>query len=209
MISFRSKSKSNSKLNIGGDENNNGLRLQMRLPIDDIFHVEDAHDQISMKKYNGRAFEIHSSVKSIIVFAKNIKEKTEWLLAMTECLEKVQNGILYNGKTRYELSSAVWVPDNWSDSCMVDNCRKKFNSLTNRRHHCRWCGKLICSTCGKYKLAHKLDANSMIKPVCKQCYNLYHARFRATSDAKLYRESDQDDDDETSVMTKIDKNNEQ
>lgn len=187
----RSSSNGNAEDNINGN-----YRLQMRLPIDDIFHVEDVYDEIPMEKYNGRAFEIHSSVKSIIVYASDMKEKAEWLLALNRCFTKVQNSVLYSGKTRHELSAAVWIPDDWSDYCMVDDCKRKFNSLTTRRHHCRWCGKLICSTCGKYKLAHKIHSNSMVKPVCKECYNRHHMRFRANTNANLYHSGDDEDDDE-------------
>ena len=179
------------------DETQSGLRLQMRMPIDDVFFVKDVHHQIPMKKYGGRAFEIHSSVKSIIVYAENIKEKTEWLLALTECFERVQNGSLYKGKTRYELASAVWIPDDWAICCMVKECRKKFNSITNRRHHCRWCGRLICGSCsGKYELAHKINKDQMVRPVCKECFDKYHQRFRARTNAALYESDDEQVGDE-------------
>ena len=38
---------------------------------------------------------------------------------------KIQNGVRYDGKTRYELSAAVWIPDDWSDCCMVKDCKTK------------------------------------------------------------------------------------
>ena len=195
-VPFKSRRRSQSN---GNEEDEFGsMRLQMRMPIDDVFHVKDVYDEIPMEKYNGRAFEIHSSVKSIIVYAKDMKEKAEWLLSLTQCFEKIQKGIIYNGKIRHELSSAVWIPDDWSNYCMVDDCKKKFNSLTTRRHHCRWCGKLICSTCGKYKLAHKIHKNSMVKPVCKECYNRHHSRFRANTNAVLYNEEEMEDDEDMS-----------
>ena len=40
--------------------------------------------------------------------------------------------------------SSSWEPDNSSDGCRV--CKKNF-SLVRRRHHCRSCGRLICSKC--------------------------------------------------------------
>ncbi|KAF1331569.1 Myosin-like protein, partial [Globisporangium splendens] len=39
----------------------------------------------------------------------------------------------------------VWVPDTDRDDCM--ECHKKFGSLGSRRHHCRMCGRLLCSAC--------------------------------------------------------------
>merc|ERR1712156_62955 len=49
------------------------------------------------------------------------------------------------------------------------DCSTKF-SFVNRRHHCRYCGKLICSKCGKYKLTSKIDPDRIVKPVCKECF---------------------------------------
>eukprot|EP01083_Nonionella_stella_P167908 565463_1 len=158
-------------------------RLQMRMAIDDIFHVRES---VQHNKYKGKGFQIYSAVKSIIVYAQTMNEKREWLAAITSCMQSVQNGIKYQGGTRYELSSALWIPDDWSDTCMVTKCTKRFNSITTRRHHCRWCGKLICRECGKYKLRHKIHCNSMISPVCLDCYDMHHTRFRANTSALLY-----------------------
>eukprot|EP01084_Bolivina_argentea_P223780 378566_1 len=212
--STRKRDRSASMMEMMEDENaiNSNLRLQMRMPIDDIFNVKDVCDDIPMKKYNGKAFEIHSSVKSIIVYAETMKDKAEWLLALTHCFEKMQSGSKYHGKTRYELAAAVWIPDDWSDICMVDDCRKKFNSITTRRHHCRWCGKLICGSCGKYKLSHKIHLNNMVKPVCKECYNRHHHRFRANTGASLYKDDEDNDDENEQDMNEnkllnVDENN--
>ena len=41
----------------------------------------------------------------------------------------------------------VWVPDTASDRCQA--CDRKF-SLIVRRHHCRCCGRLLCSSCSSF-----------------------------------------------------------
>uniref|UniRef100_A0A2M4AAI8 Putative smad anchor for receptor activation n=3 Tax=Anopheles triannulatus TaxID=58253 RepID=A0A2M4AAI8_9DIPT len=58
-----------------------------------------------------------------------------------------------------------WVPDNATKFCM--QCNQKF-SVIKRRHHCRACGQLLCSTCCclKAKLAYLGDAEGRI---CLEC----------------------------------------
>ncbi|CAK9814819.1 Zinc finger FYVE domain-containing protein 9 [Anthophora plagiata] len=61
-----------------------------------------------------------------------------------------------------------WVPDSDAPSCML--CDVKFTVL-KRRHHCRACGKVLCSKCCnmKYKLEYQGNIDSR---VCVSCYQL-------------------------------------
>ncbi|ETI56112.1 hypothetical protein, variant [Phytophthora nicotianae CJ01A1] len=78
----------------------------------------------------------------------------------------------------------VWVPDSERPECM--ECQKKFGSLGSRRHHCRMCGRVLCSACsachvrakklpfparrrGKKNKAEKASANTR---VCNMCYEI-------------------------------------
>ncbi|KAK6052436.1 FYVE zinc finger [Cooperia oncophora] len=70
----------------------------------------------------------------------------------------------------------LWIPDDASSKCLMEGCDTVFSFL-NRRHHCRDCGWLICSTCvGKAPLS-KFQFKKEI--VCPECYdkleNLYNA----------------------------------
>lgn len=58
-----------------------------------------------------------------------------------------------------------WVPDNMTVFCM--QCNQKF-SFIKRRHHCRACGLVLCSTCcsSKAKLEYLGDVEAR---VCTQC----------------------------------------
>lgn len=60
----------------------------------------------------------------------------------------------------------VWIPDEMVENCML--CQSKFTFL-NRRHHCRKCGKCICTSCGKHKIAIEAD-DGKPKLVCDKCY---------------------------------------
>ncbi|XP_077991490.1 zinc finger FYVE domain-containing protein 26-like [Glandiceps talaboti] len=42
---------------------------------------------------------------------------------------------------------ADWVPDSAVTTCMV--CKVERFSMFNRRHHCRRCGRVVCSTCSE------------------------------------------------------------
>ncbi|XP_035743167.1 zinc finger FYVE domain-containing protein 9-like isoform X1 [Vespa mandarinia] len=61
-----------------------------------------------------------------------------------------------------------WIPDSNASSCML--CDLKFTVL-KRRHHCRACGKVLCSKCCnmKYKLEYQGNIHSR---VCVACYQL-------------------------------------
>eukprot|EP01124_Arcella_intermedia_P027294 TRINITY_DN5306_c0_g1_i1.p2 TRINITY_DN5306_c0_g1~~TRINITY_DN5306_c0_g1_i1.p2 ORF type:complete len:207 (-),score=5.96 TRINITY_DN5306_c0_g1_i1:101-721(-) len=42
--------------------------------------------------------------------------------------------------------SPEWMKDSHTKVCLNHSCRSKF-SVTNRRHHCRMCGKIFCGKC--------------------------------------------------------------
>uniref|UniRef100_A0A3B5KZW3 Zinc finger FYVE domain-containing protein 26 n=1 Tax=Xiphophorus couchianus TaxID=32473 RepID=A0A3B5KZW3_9TELE len=43
-----------------------------------------------------------------------------------------------------------WIPDTRHDLCMV--CQRERFTMFNRRHHCRRCGRLVCSACSERKM---------------------------------------------------------
>ena len=57
------------------------------------------------------------------------------------------------------------VPDSASSRCMLNKCGVKFTFL-RRRHHCRQCGRLVCSKCSSRKLAY----NNNKQRVCDECW---------------------------------------
>nr|XP_020645902.1 zinc finger FYVE domain-containing protein 16 isoform X1 [Pogona vitticeps]XP_020645903.1 zinc finger FYVE domain-containing protein 16 isoform X1 [Pogona vitticeps] len=58
-----------------------------------------------------------------------------------------------------------WVPDSEAPNCM--NCQAKF-TFTKRRHHCRACGKVFCTSCCNRKC--KLQYLDKEARVCVGCY---------------------------------------
>ena len=61
-----------------------------------------------------------------------------------------------------------WCKDEGSESCT--DCGVKF-TIYERRHHCRSCGKLFCSSCSQYQSEiEKLNIHDKVR-VCKTCYD--------------------------------------
>ncbi len=60
-----------------------------------------------------------------------------------------------------------WVKDSMVSTCM--GCSTRF-SFSERRHHCRQCGKVYCGACTNYETS--LPALNIFKPVrvCAACY---------------------------------------
>ncbi|CRK88118.1 CLUMA_CG001903, isoform A [Clunio marinus] len=58
-----------------------------------------------------------------------------------------------------------WIPDDMTDQCM--QCDAKF-SLIKRRHHCRACGLLLCSSCSSQKFF--LHYAGRDERVCLSCF---------------------------------------
>ncbi len=48
------------------------------------------------------------------------------------------------GLEKLLISKELWVPDDEAPSCF--NCNKAFVAIIIRRHHCRMCGQVFCST---------------------------------------------------------------
>lgn len=73
-----------------------------------------------------------------------------------------------------------WVPDNSTNLCM--QCGQKF-SIIKRRHHCRACGQLLCSTCCclKAKLEYLGDVEGRI---CISCDIILNQQQQALEEAQ-------------------------
>lgn len=73
------------------------------------------------------------------------------------------------------LPSPFWVPDQLCQYC--NKCGIKF-SITNRRHHCRGCGKVFCNDCSKFRhdlkmLGYNQAVESKLR-VCEDCFHKYN-----------------------------------
>ncbi|KAI3639930.1 hypothetical protein MIR68_002058 [Amoeboaphelidium protococcarum] len=60
----------------------------------------------------------------------------------------------------------IWIPDEVAQTCMV--CKCSFNVII-RRHHCRYCGAVVCSACSTHRV---IINDQTMKPqrVCDLCH---------------------------------------
>ncbi|EGC35244.1 hypothetical protein DICPUDRAFT_33732 [Dictyostelium purpureum] len=113
------------------------------------------------------AFQICSNKKSFVVFADTPELKMQWMIVLTETIEKLkEKGKTIKKEKIKHAEAPVWAPDESADNC--PKCCGPF-SLLNRRHHCRNCGALVCGKCSEMK--YKLPVTDY-KParVCNLCY---------------------------------------
>lgn len=79
------------------------------------------------------------------------------------------NGVISMYESNFKVGerAPVWIQDERASMCMA--CTREF-SVTFRRHHCRGCGKIVCSNCSKCRAPLKYNG---FKParVCVDCYN--------------------------------------
>lgn len=65
----------------------------------------------------------------------------------------------------------VWIPDSQAPTCM--SCDLRF-TFTKRRHHCRGCGKVLCSSCCNLKSRLPYMDNKEAR-VCVPCHQILEA----------------------------------
>ncbi|KAF7283085.1 hypothetical protein GWI33_001491 [Rhynchophorus ferrugineus] len=61
-----------------------------------------------------------------------------------------------------------WIQNNEVTECMC--CKSVSFSMFNRRHHCRRCGRLVCSSCSKKRMIVPNYEDILVR-VCIDCYN--------------------------------------
>ncbi|CAG9331234.1 unnamed protein product [Blepharisma stoltei] len=64
------------------------------------------------------------------------------------------------------ISREMWMPESLVKECI--NCKKTFSAFT-RRHHCKYCGGVYCSTCTKNKF--QTESGVWVDRVCNKCYS--------------------------------------
>jgi len=191
------------------------LKLHQKLHFDLYFKIKKVDNN---RKYGNKCFELNSTEKSFLVICDDHAVREDWYKDITQCLERMRaNRKLADSKAadgRVLDVAPVWIPDDFSDRCMVPQCMKKF-TFTRRRHHCRYCGRLICSDCSKNRLPHFHKDNKEVVRVGDLCYDKYKTNFpefdlkfnrkkEAVKDSKTPRGADytidwdDDSDDESS-----------
>jgi len=139
--------------------------LHNQLSIDDNFTITDLPDTDDCP----HRFAIASSVKSFVVHCKDAEEKKDWYTAIRkqkqQTLKRVKSLLTLGGAAPGTRKSVkpVWESDHSAKQCT--QCGTNFTLFT-RRHHCRFCGALVCHSCSKYKLP---DDKKFKQRACALC----------------------------------------
>lgn len=115
--------------------------------------LEDTSTQIN-------AFQIITTEeKSFTVIAPDEASKDGWLRALRHQTEDLDDSM------DDQEVAPVWLPDKDAKQCMI--CTSKFTTFS-RRHHCRYCGRVICGGCSQKKI--KLPSTKNAVRVCDSCH---------------------------------------
>jgi len=67
-----------------------------------------------------------------------------------------------------------WQPDSEAEECSLLACDQKFGNYSNRRHHCRQCGRVVCAACsGRMKMLlppNGVRGSARNVRVCEACF---------------------------------------
>eukprot|EP01130_Rhizamoeba_saxonica_P010181 TRINITY_DN4171_c0_g1_i1.p1 TRINITY_DN4171_c0_g1~~TRINITY_DN4171_c0_g1_i1.p1 ORF type:complete len:945 (+),score=215.29 TRINITY_DN4171_c0_g1_i1:19-2853(+) len=108
------------------------------------------------------AIQISSYTKSFIVMANNPEEKEMWFRAMRSALRDLDADNRIKKETS-RILAPVWIPDALVKTCFTCVCKFTF---TNRKHHCRQCGNVVCGPCSSNK---KILPGQGKQRVCDDC----------------------------------------
>ncbi|XP_053130387.1 zinc finger FYVE domain-containing protein 26 isoform X2 [Hemicordylus capensis] len=87
-----------------------------------------------------------------------------------------------------------WIPDETEVTCMV--CKTERFTMFNRRHHCRRCGRLVCSSCSAKKMVVEACRENPAR-VCDQCYSYCNKECSTilSQDTEAAKEEDQEQEE--------------
>lgn len=127
-------------------------------------HLQFTQEQLGEGLDMLNAFQVNHAEKSFHVVATSAADKSNWLSNLMKYIKKAsQQDVAV--ETR-----AIWVPDSLAKDCMV--CGTRFSAFI-RKHHCRKCGRVVCSSCSPHRL-ELAPRGSFSTPteerVCNQCF---------------------------------------
>lgn len=141
---------------------------QQIIPLENI-QLEDLEDGLQMKNQ----WLIRTPRKSFYVSASSPEEKQAWLEHIEDCRSKRLSDAGHHPSPNF---AVTWIPNQASAICM--RCSENF-SLTQRRHHCRHCGFVVCNKCSKYRAVISHINPTKALRVCKLCHSARHSRSEA------------------------------
>ncbi|XP_023224340.1 titin-like isoform X3 [Centruroides sculpturatus] len=134
-------------------------------------------------------FSIISVTRSFTLAARSLEERQEWVDALNKAIEEnaskrstFTTAMLQKDKGEKSdnafvlgKQAPVWIPDARVTMCQL--CTREF-TVTFRRHHCRACGKVVCSLCSGNK-APLQYRNFQVAKVCDECFQVLQKEYEA------------------------------
>jgi len=136
--------------------------LHQELPINSHFEIHDLPDTDKQNR-----FQIISTKKSITCYCKTLGDKQSWLESIRESIS--DSAASLSKDDGVSGVAPLWKADDDSNNCT--QCHDAF-TFFNRRHHCRFCGDLVCGKCSTHKLPYNNDPKK-IKRACDLCQKDY------------------------------------
>lgn len=106
-------------------------------------------------------FQIISNQKSFVVCAENTIEKFDWIIAINDAITALGNNPSKDGDL-----APVWVQNEKQANCSL--CETVF-SLWMRKHHCRYCGSIVCSSCSQNRRILANISEKHMQRICDSC----------------------------------------
>lgn len=133
-------------------------------------------------------FCVISEKRSISIAAKSIAEKEEWISALQKAIDDYAARRSTFLKTEEKLKTTcllgfeapIWVPDDRVTICQL--CEAEF-TIAFRRHHCRACGKVVCSVCSSKKAKLKYR-NFEPSRICDKCFTILESQQKENAGIK-------------------------
>ncbi|PWA26162.1 hypothetical protein CCH79_00020885 [Gambusia affinis] len=131
--------------------NNHWYKNPKIIPLKDV-KLNDMEDSDEVK----HQWLICTPRKSFHVSASSGEEKRAWIENFKAVLQDQPD----------RLFAKSWIPDCAAEKCM--RCLATFTA-TNRRHHCRKCGFVVCNACSKGRaLIQHINPNKPLR-ICRVC----------------------------------------
>ena len=155
--------------------------LSEKMPLTRV-HLEDRADDEHVDPPVLCSFVIQSGRKAFAVFAESNEDKCDWLLAVSNATAQLmaeeeeahkhaaQEAKEAPGQSRESaapLDVPVWQDDTAVAQCPL--CAAKFNSILQRKYHCRLCGCVACGPCTEGRVVVAAWGEDQLR-VCKPCY---------------------------------------
>ncbi|OQS04583.1 DNA polymerase lambda [Thraustotheca clavata] len=107
-----------------------------------------------------------------VFIALQLPYKLEWLLlcynSISVQLEFMAPHHVYELGYERTLLDVHWVPNTASSLCCL--CFASFGLVSKRRHHCRLCGQLVCSSCSRHRSL--LKGSRQLFRTCTDCASI-------------------------------------